>query len=71
MALKKLEIAGMSCGHCVKGVTMALQDLPGVQVKDVSIGAAVVDVDESVVSESQLSQALEEAGYSIEKTSAA
>jgi copper chaperone len=71
MALKKLEISGMSCGHCVKGVTMALQDLPGVQVKDVSIGSALVDVDETVVSEAQLSHAIADAGYAIERTSAA
>jgi len=71
MALKKLEISGMSCGHCVKGVTMALQDLPGVEVKDVAIGSALVDVDESVVTAEQLSQAIEEAGYTIERTSAA
>lgn len=71
MALKKLEIGGMSCGHCVKGVTMALQDLPGVEVKDVSVGVALVDVDEAVVTEQQVSEAIAEAGYTIERTSAA
>lgn len=71
MALKKLDISGMSCGHCVRGVTLALQDLPGVDVKDVSIGSAVIDVDESVVTAEQLSHAIADAGYSIERTSAA
>ena len=40
---------GMSCGHCVKAVTMALQDLPGVDVKDVKVGQALIDADDAVV----------------------
>ena len=47
--LKSLEIVGMSCGHCVKAVTMALQDLPGVDVKDVKVGQALIDADDDVV----------------------
>ena len=49
MPLKSLEILGMSCGHCVKAVTMALQDLPGVDVKDVRVGQALIDADDDVV----------------------
>ena len=34
MATRALEIQGMSCGHCIKAVTLALQELPGVEVRD-------------------------------------
>ncbi|MGH7713396.1 MAG: heavy-metal-associated domain-containing protein, partial [Gemmatimonadaceae bacterium] len=38
----RLEIDGMSCGHCVASVRTALATVPGVQVADVSIGQARV-----------------------------
>lgn len=71
MATKTLEIDGMSCGHCVKAVTMALQDLPGVTVKDVTVGRATIDADESVVTEAALAQAIDDAGFSLARTSPA
>lgn len=68
MATKSLEIEGMSCGHCVKAVTMALQDLPGVEVRDVTVGRAVIDADEQVVTSAQIAQAIDEAGFSLAAT---
>jgi copper chaperone CopZ len=65
MATKALVIDGMSCGHCIKAVTMALQDLPGVEVKDVSVGQAIVDADDAVVTVAQLKTAIEEAGFTL------
>jgi copper chaperone len=65
MATKALVIDGMSCGHCIKAVTMALQDLPGVEVKDVSVGHAIVDADDAVVTVAQLKTAIEEAGFTL------
>ena len=66
MALKSLEIVGMSCGHCVKAVTMALQHLPGVAVKDVKVGHVLIDADDDVVTPAQLTAAIEEAGFTLE-----
>ena len=71
MPLKSLEILGMSCGHCVKAVTMALQDLPGVQVKDVKVGQAVIDADDRVVTAAGLTAAIEEAGFTLTSVNAA
>ena len=65
MATKALVIDGMSCGHCIKAVTMALQDLPGVDVKDVRVGEAIVDADDDVVTVDQLKAAIEEAGFTL------
>ncbi|BCS31953.1 copper chaperone [Luteitalea sp. TBR-22] len=65
MATTALKIDGMSCGHCVKAVTMALQDLPGVQVRDVTVGRAVIDADDHVVTQEQIAQAIDEAGFTL------
>lgn len=71
MATRTLRIDGMSCGHCVKAVTKALQDLPGVDVKDVTVGGATVEVDQSRVTQTQLAEAIAEAGYTLEQVSPA
>lgn len=65
MATTALKIDGMSCGHCVKAVTMALQDLPGVQVRDVTVGRALIDADEHVVTVEALTRAIDEAGFTL------
>ena len=59
----KLEVAGMSCGHCVHAVKEALGKLPGVQVKSVSIGTASVAYDESQATVGDLVDAVADAGY--------
>ena len=71
MSTKTLTIDGMSCGHCITAVTMALQDLPGVGVRDVRIGRAVIDTDDSAVTPGQLATAIEEAGFTIVDTATA
>ena len=59
----KLEVSGMSCGHCVHAVHEALAALPGVKVEDVRIGTASVSLDETRTSVSDLVDAVAEAGY--------
>lgn len=59
----KLEVAGMSCGHCVHAVKEALAAVPGVKVESVSIGAASVSFDENTATVSDLVDAVSEAGY--------
>jgi copper chaperone len=71
MATRTLQIDGMSCGHCVKAVTMALQDLPGVDVTHVAVGVATIDADDAVVSPAQLAQAIADAGFTLVTTTAA
>ena len=44
---------------------MALQELPGVQVRDVTVGKAVIDADDHVVSREQIAQAIDEAGFTL------
>lgn len=61
-----LEIKGMSCEHCVRAVTQALRDLPGVHEAEVSLerGGARITADDTV-SEADLRAAVEEAGYDL------
>jgi copper ion binding protein len=61
-----LKIEGMSCDHCVKHVTEALEEVPGVNSAKVSLkekSAAVEHGDG--VSLSALKAAVVEAGYEV------
>ena len=42
-----LSIDGMSCGHCVASVRGALGAVPGVEIRDVRIGAAELGIDDA------------------------
>ena len=59
----KLEVTGMSCGHCVGAVREALASVPGVKVDNVSIGSASVSFDETRTTLGDLVDAVAEAGY--------
>jgi copper chaperone len=59
----KLEVTGMSCGHCVGAVREALAAVPGVKVDNVSIGSASVSFDETKTTVGDLVDAVSEAGY--------
>lgn len=58
-----LAIKGMSCGHCVRAVSSALAAVPGVQVKDVRIGSATVEVESGALRADDLVRAVDDAGY--------
>lgn len=60
-----LDISGMSCQHCVARVQKAIAVLPGILEMDVTVGKAAVSFDESMVSERDIKQAVETAGYGI------
>ena len=59
----KLEVSGMSCGHCVGAVRDALSAVPGVKVEDVRIGSASVTIDETKATVGDLVDAVSDAGY--------
>lgn len=58
------KIDGMSCNHCVMAVKKEIQKLD-VESLDVKIGEASVKFDEMKVSESQIKEAITEAGYTV------
>jgi copper chaperone len=65
MEKKVLKVTGMSCEHCVKAVTTALNALPG--VKDVAVnlkaGTASFSYDSSSTPLSAIKAAIVEEGY--------
>jgi copper chaperone CopZ len=67
----KLEIQGMSCGHCVNAVRGALERLPGVQVEQVNIGSATLAYDPSRTTAGQIVDAVNDEGYTAEAAPAA
>jgi copper chaperone CopZ len=59
-----LKIEGMSCEHCVRHVTGALEGIPGVKKVLVSLKEATAMVDhEDTVGLEALKSAVVEAGY--------
>ncbi|BAH39946.1 MAG TPA: copper chaperone [Gemmatimonas aurantiaca] len=61
----KLEISGMSCGHCVKAVDKALSKVDGVTVQSVGVGEATVSFDPSRATSQQLAEAVADAGFQL------
>ncbi|TEB05551.1 Copper-exporting P-type ATPase A [Pelotomaculum schinkii] len=61
-----IPVYGMTCEHCVRRVTKALEKLPGVENIRVSLAdsKALFDFDRNQVSTEDITQAIEEAGYS-------
>jgi P-type Cu+ transporter len=65
-----LAIDGMSCGHCVSRVKQTLTAVPGVHVRDVSIGSASVAYDASATTPEEIATAVSAAGYPARATNA-
>ena len=66
MTKKEYKIDGMTCHHCVKAVEIELDEI-NVASREVEIGSAVVEFDESKISDDQVVKAIEEAGYTVIK----
>jgi copper chaperone len=65
MKTQTINIQGMTCGHCVMFVRKELSKLSDINIKDVTIGSAVVEADDSAATQEKLKKAVEEAGYSV------
>ena len=63
MGAKTFEIQGMSCQHCIRRVSGALNAVPGVRVDTVEIGRARVTVPDEWLSSETIIKALADAGY--------
>ena len=63
MNLLELAVTVMGCGGRVQHVRTALSAVPGVVVRDVAIGKAVVQIDPQQSSEAAVIRALAASGY--------
>lgn len=61
---KKINIEGMSCGHCVSHVKEALEELSNVKVLEVNLNEKVALVDTDI-DDTILISAIDEAGYDV------
>ncbi|RKY92576.1 MAG: hypothetical protein DRQ01_06110 [Ignavibacteriae bacterium] len=61
---KTFKMDGMSCGHCVMAVEKGLSKLD-IEKKKVEVGSAKVSFDEEIVSEKNIKNVIEEAGYKV------
>jgi copper chaperone len=64
MKVETLKIDGMSCNHCVMAVKKELSKLD-LKLLDVEIGSAKIEYDELKVTEQNIKDAVEEAGYKV------
>lgn len=65
-----LKVQGMTCGHCVKSVTDALENVDGVRRAQVDLqaGRATVEFDETRTTPAALAGVVTEEGYTAEET---
>ena len=61
---KTFKMDGMSCGHCVMAVEKGLSKLE-IEKEKVEIGSAKVSFDAEKISEENIKNAIEEAGYKV------
>lgn len=69
MATTTLKVQGMTCQHCVRSVTQALESRDGVSRAEVDLqaGRARVDYDDRRVTARELASAVAEEGYEAEE----
>jgi copper chaperone CopZ len=62
----KINVSGMTCGHCVSAVTMELSLLPSVTEVDVDLESGQVTItSDAALEQAQLATAIDEAGYEL------
>lgn len=61
---RKVQIEGMSCGHCVAHVKEALEELKNVEKVEVSLEEKCATIVGNA-SEEEIKEAIDEAGYDV------
>ena len=62
--MQQFKVSGMSCGHCVRAVTQAIQALDQAARVEVDLAAGLVSV-ESNLDAAQIQAAIHEEGYEV------
>nr|WP_059390477.1 cation transporter [Pseudomonas toyotomiensis] len=62
--MQQFKVSGMSCGHCVRAVTQAIQALEQTARVEVGLAAGLVRVEASLDA-SQIQAAIREEGYEV------
>jgi copper chaperone len=59
----RLSIEGMHCEACVRRVTKALTEVPGVRVDTVEVGSARVGFDPAAARPEQIAASIDKIGF--------
>lgn len=62
--MQQFKVSGMSCGHCVRAITQAIQVLDPVARVEVDLAAQLVRVESSLEAE-RIEAAIAEEGYEV------
>ena len=63
---RKINVDGMSCGHCVTSVTNEVHKIGGVTAVDVDLGAGTVQItSDAPLDTADVNAAIDEAGYEV------
>jgi copper ion binding protein len=70
MVHKDIQVEGMTCGHCVKTVTQAVNALDGISQVSVDLDKkqVSVDFDESRINSETISSKITEVGFEVVST---
>lgn len=60
----RFDVQGMTCNHCVRAVTEAVQRVDAQARVDIDLARGTVDVDSTAARE-RLAEAIREEGYSV------
>ena len=65
---KEIKVVGMHCPSCVNAVQLSLTDVDGVEdaKADLDSGITKITLDSDKVSDADLAEAVEEAGFKLE-----
>lgn len=68
MAEKEIKVSGMHCNSCVIAVELSLKDIDGIEdaKADLDSGITKITLDADKVSEDDIKEAVEEAGFNVE-----
>lgn len=61
----KLVVEGMTCGHCVRAITTAIQKLDSSALVDIDLSTGHVGIRSKSVSTKTASQAIQDEGYAV------
>ncbi len=69
MSSKTVNVDGMTCDHCVHAVTEEISKIPGVTDVNIDLHANAISpvtiASDQEISDSDIAEAVEEAGYTI------
>lgn len=61
----KLVVEGMTCGHCVRTITNAIQKLDSSALVDIDLSTGHVDIRSDSVSTPSATRAIQDEGYAV------